>query len=106
MRRIEDVRNEPLQKLPPILGYEKLPVVSLAEAVKPLINLVSDVERMVYHATDGRDKPMDNLTADQSAAIRLYTLQWDPPEKSFYHILNATLRIADREKLKPWFSLS
>lgn len=104
MRRVEDVSNEPLLPLSPILGYEKLVVASLKDAVKLLVNLVPDVERMVYTAQLGCDNPMDNLRRDQSAAIWLYTLQWGTSETSLYYKLNDTLRNADRGKLIPWFA--
>ncbi|CAF3999040.1 unnamed protein product [Rotaria sordida] len=33
----------------------------------------------------------------------LYTMEWEPYEKSFYVILNSTLRATIRKQLKPWF---
>ena len=102
-QRIEDVGNEPVTSLPPIKGYEQLVVNSLEDAVGLLVNLVPEVVRMVSHAKHGYDKPIDNLRIDQSASIKLYTLEWQPPETSLYYILNATLRLADRRKLQPWF---
>ncbi|CAF1249002.1 unnamed protein product [Rotaria sordida] len=48
-------------------------------------------------------EPEDGLSPDESAAIHLYTLEWDVHENSLYMALNRTLRLADRTKLQPWF---
>jgi hypothetical protein len=40
---------------------------------------------------------------DESAAIRLYTIEWNEPHQSLYSMLNHTLKKADRENLRPYF---
>lgn len=45
-------------------------------------------------------RPKEGLTTDEAAAIMLYSMEWQPQEKSFYIILNNTLRTEDQEKLK------
>ena len=51
--------------------------------------------------------PTDGLTQDESAAICLYTMEWDngttEPYNSLYAHLNQTLKKADRNKLRPRF---
>ncbi len=51
--------------------------------------------------------PTGGLTQDKSAAIRLYTMEWDTgadePRGSLYVHLNRTLKLVDRTKLRPWF---
>jgi hypothetical protein len=49
------------------------------------------------------DNPPDGLTRDESASIRLYTMEWTGGYKSLYSLLNKTLQTADREDLRPWF---
>ncbi|CAF4631615.1 unnamed protein product, partial [Didymodactylos carnosus] len=99
----EDVRDEPSQMLRPILGYEKEALVSLEDAVKPLYRIVDDLPRSVWIAKESSEHPCDGLTPDESAAIYLYTMEWDIAEESLYAYLNRSLREADRRKLVPWF---
>lgn len=88
----------------PIQGYEKKPLVSLEEAVEPLVTIVPDVKRMAYIAKMKCKKPpADNLSIDESASIMLYSMEWVPQEECLYFVLNATLRSENRQNLKPWF---
>ncbi|CAF2383766.1 unnamed protein product [Rotaria sp. Silwood2] len=48
-------------------------------------------------------EPPDGLTTDESAAIRLYTIEWEGPHQSLYFMLNHTLKNSDREHLRPYF---
>lgn len=102
--RILNVDKEPLEMLLPIYGYDEMPLTTLEEAVKPLISLVANVQVYVYAAKERCKKPADNLTPDESASIMLYSMSWEPLERCLYTALNATLRLKDRQKLKPWFS--
>ena len=103
MQRFTDIAGEPRRMLTPIKGYEKMPLVSLEESVKPLFSFVPEVDRMVWTVKQHCTTPADGLTIDQSASIMLYSLEWSPKEESFYYALNNFLRSADRNKLKPWF---
>jgi hypothetical protein len=88
----------------PIKGYEKKPLVSLEEAVEPIVEYVPDVKQMVYVAKMRcNDPPTDNLSSDESASLMLYSMEWEPQEECLYHVLNATLRSENRRKLIPWF---
>lgn len=102
--RFVDVAAEPRRMLLPIQGYENMPLVSLEEAVIPLVSLVSDVKQMVWITKQNCIHPKDGLTPDESASIMLYTMEWEPYEKSFYVLLNKALRSSKLEELKPWFS--
>jgi hypothetical protein len=103
-QRYLDVEADPSRKLSPIQGYADIPLVSLREAVEPLVSIVHDVKRMAQCAIwKSKDPPADNLTLDQSASIRLYSMDWEPQEKSLYVVLNVTLRNENRQNLKPWF---
>ncbi|CAF4290888.1 unnamed protein product, partial [Adineta steineri] len=101
--RFSDVATEPCTMLMPIAGYEKMPLVSLEKAVKPLRLLVPDVQRTVWIVKQRCENPLDELSPDESAAIMLYTTEGKSRDDSFYSILNSTLCTEDRTKLRPWF---
>ena len=101
--RFSDVSMEPRRLLPPILGYEDEPLVSLEEAIQPLVPLVPEVERMAGTVKQHYFEGKDGLSDEESASILLYTLEWYPSSQSFYAILNNTLKSANRQLLRPWF---
>ncbi|CAF1670079.1 unnamed protein product, partial [Adineta ricciae] len=81
------------------------PLVSLEQALEPLVSILPEVQSHVYVAKQRCKKPADNLTQDESASIMLYTMSWEPLEECLYNVLNQTLRSANRQqKLKPWYS--
>ncbi|CAF4991307.1 unnamed protein product [Rotaria sp. Silwood1] len=101
--RFADVGTLPKRMLAPIEGYEKAPLVTLEEAVKPLVNIVPKVERNVFVVKQNCQKPEDGLNTDESASIMLYTYESMPHEDSLYVKLNETLRSEQRKNLIPWF---
>ncbi|CAF4996205.1 unnamed protein product, partial [Rotaria sp. Silwood1] len=101
--RFADFGQLPKRMLAPIEGYENMPIVSLEEAVKPLVDIVPKVERNVFIVKQNCNEPEDGLSTDESASIMLYTYESMPHEHSLYVILNATLRSEQRQKLTPWF---
>ncbi|CAF2937025.1 unnamed protein product [Rotaria sp. Silwood2] len=101
--RFADLGSLPKRMLAPIEGYEDMPLVSIEEAVQPLVNIVPKVERNVYIVKQNCKNPADGLTTDESASIMLYTYESMPHNNSLYIILNDTLRSEDRQKLIPWF---
>jgi hypothetical protein len=101
IRRIADVVNEPLEFLTAITGYEVKPVVSIEKATEPLISVVHHIERNVYTAKMRCQNPENGLTQDEAASIMLYTMSWEPT--CLFSVLNATLRMKNRDTLKPWF---
>ncbi|CAF3772697.1 unnamed protein product, partial [Adineta steineri] len=101
--RFSDVGTEPCTTPIPIAGYEKMPLVSLEEAVEPLLSLVPGVQRTVWIVKQRCENPLDELSPDESASIMLYTTEGTCGDNSFYSILNSTLRTEDRTKLRPWF---
>ena len=100
--RITDIADEPLEVLSRIEGYEKMPVVSLEEAVETLVDLLPQVQDYAHAAKQRCTNPADQLTPDESASVMLYTMGWKPSDKCLHFALNATLRSEDRRKLKPW----
>lgn len=101
--RYFDASNEPCILLTPITGYSRLPLVTLEKATERLISIVPNIETYVHVAKERASKSVRELPVDQSAAIALYTMEWNPYVQSVYYILNKTLRTEDRRKLKPWF---
>ncbi|CAF1599563.1 unnamed protein product, partial [Rotaria magnacalcarata] len=102
--RITDVAQETLKFLAPIGGYSKMPLVSLEQAIEPLVPILPDVQSHAYVAKKNCKKPADKLTQDESASIMLYTMGWEPSEECLYVVLNNTLRATNRQqKLKPWY---
>lgn len=103
--RVNDLPEEPERILLPIEGYEKARLMSLDEAVKPLIPLFpeGDLQSKVWVVKELCKNPDDGLSQDESASIMLYTIEWTPSEQSLYVILNKNLRSQDRNVLKPWF---
>jgi hypothetical protein len=102
MLRIADIVEEPRKMLMPIKGYEKVPLVSLEEAVEPLVPFVPDVRRMAWTAKARCEEPADGLTCDESASIMLYSMEWEPHKECLNFVLNAALRAPDRRNLAAW----
>ncbi|CAF1102523.1 unnamed protein product [Adineta steineri] len=90
--------------LMPIVGYEKMPLVSLETAVQPLIDLLPNIQQYVYVAKQRSKEATDGLTQDESASIMLYSMGWEPSDECLYVMLNKSLRSENRTQLKPWFS--
>ncbi|CAF3349367.1 unnamed protein product [Rotaria socialis] len=104
--RVFDIAREPQQVLSAIDGYQNGPLLPLEIAIKPLIPFFEEgtLERNVWIVKERCQNPSDNLTVNESASIMLYTFNWDTNEKSLYYLLNETLRMEKRDKLRPWFS--
>ncbi|CAF1511061.1 unnamed protein product, partial [Didymodactylos carnosus] len=101
--RYTDVRDEPVEKLlTPISGHQDQPSVSLKEAVQPIAHLFNGLKDYVLVAKHNCKNPAEGLSQDESGAIHLYTMEFDPGP-SLYEILNKRLRAENRENLKPWF---
>lgn len=93
-----------IKPLGPIIGYAQQPLLPLSEACAPLMNIVTNLSTYVYFALKETPlNPSDGLTRDESAAIRLYTMEWTDGQRSFYCVLNHTLKTSDRQNLQPWF---
>jgi hypothetical protein len=101
--RFVDAGEEPRKLLQPIEGYQSLQLVTLEEAIAPIVKFSSDVCRRAYIAKGNCDSPKDGLTEDESAAIFLYTSEWQPYDECVYVALNTMLRSKNRIKLiQPW----
>ncbi|CAF3423102.1 unnamed protein product [Rotaria sp. Silwood1] len=83
----------------PIYGYQHLPIMTLEQAVKELVPLVSGLPNYVALAKQNCNRNSSLLTWDESAAIYLYSMQ-----TRFFPMLNKALRDEKRHLLKPWFA--
>lgn len=83
-------------------ALENIPLVSLEEAVNPLILLIPHLEQMMRTIKEYDVKHNHDLTHDECASILLYTMGWEPQEKSFYSFLKRTLQSVDRNMFRPW----
>lgn len=90
--------------LGPVMGYADEPLLPLFKACVPLADIIYNLSVYIEMAlNETSEEPSDGLTIDESAAIRLYTFEWDDPYPSLYSMLNHTLKKADREQLRPYF---
>ena len=97
---INDIKTD----LEPITGYAEEPLLPLSEACSPLINILHDLSLYVQMAIDETpEQPPDGLTINESAAVRLYTMEWHKPHPSLYKMFNLALRDTDRDNLRPYF---
>ena len=78
----------------------KLDIVSLEKCIESLICIVPEIDQMVYIVKQNCNNPTDYLTSHESASIMLYSIEWSSREKSFYFILNKSLRSENRQLLK------
>ena len=69
---------EPRRMLQPIEGYKNKPLVSLEQAIEPVVKFCPDIRRRAYVAKERCSHPQDELSQDESASIHLYTMDWEP----------------------------
>jgi hypothetical protein len=78
--RFLDASEESNQVVLPIRGYAKEPILPLEDAVQPIYGLLNDLDIMVDTAKENSKKLADGLDTNESAAIHLYTIQWQEPD--------------------------
>ena len=101
--RMFDLIWELQQILPPIEGYGNQPLVLLEQTIKPFRSLIRDVEEMILKFNQNCQNSQDDLSFDELASIKLFTLEGMPRQSSFYFISNKTLRSPNRDQLSSWF---
>ena len=88
----------------PIIGYATEPLLPLIKACAPLESIIHNISNYIQVALhETSEQPTNDLTIDESAAIRLYTMEWEEPYRSLYSMLNFTLKTGTREELRPYF---
>ena len=99
-----NVINDIEATLTPIVEYADEPLLPLLEACAPLTGMINNLLFYGQLAlSETPEQPPDGLTIDESAAIRLYTIEWEENQRSLYSMLNYTLKNDDRDKLRPYF---
>jgi hypothetical protein len=83
--------------------YQQIPIVSLEQAVQPLIFILPTIQTYVQIVKQKCLNPADGLTSDESASIMLTSILWQPFDECLYKILNSNLQTFDENKLQPWF---
>lgn len=97
---INDIKTD----LGAIVEYAEEPLLPLTKACAPLAYIIYNLWFYVQVAINATPEvPSDGLTIDESASIRLYTIEWEKPHRSLYLMLNYTLKTADRKNLRPYF---
>jgi Ran GTPase-activating protein (RanGAP) involved in mRNA processing and transport len=102
--RFFDLCEEPKKIIRSNDDYEQISLVTLEEAVEPLIEFIPQVKDMVKLVKEKCQQPKDNLSIDESASIMLYTIEWIPKENSFYYIFNRKLSSTNQNELIPLYS--
>jgi hypothetical protein len=99
-----DYSNQIVTDRHPVVGYAEEPLLPLTRACAPLNDILHNLTFYVQKALDETpETPPDGLTVDESAAIRLYTIEWEESYRSLYSMLNYTLKNGDAEQLRPYF---
>ncbi|CAF1251620.1 unnamed protein product [Adineta steineri] len=103
-RLLASFRDEPKRILKPIHGYEEEMLLPLKEACRPLEKILGkELRQNIIISSINSIGCNKELTRCESSSIYLYTMEWSIPENSLYAVLNRTLRLSDRKKLRPWF---
>jgi hypothetical protein len=101
--RFLDVEDEPCKMLQPIEGFQNVPLVSLEEAIEPIIRFCPDIRRRVYIAKENcQNLSTNTLKVDEAASVYLYTMEWKPRRECLYMAMNTVLRHENRDEIEPW----
>lgn len=101
---MNDINNDIKTNTEPIVGFAVEPLLPLVKACAPLNDIIHNMAfyvQVALHETP--ETPTDQLTIDESAAIRLYTIEWEEPYRSLYSMLNFTLKAGTRQELRPYY---
>jgi hypothetical protein len=102
--RTVNILNDVRADLSAIVEYAEEPLLPLFKACAPLSGIIDDLSFYIQMAlNETPEEPLNGMTIDESAAIRLYTIEWSKPYRSLYSMLNYTLKNEDRELLRPYF---
>lgn len=94
--RVCDVAQEPLKMLLPIRRFDDVPLMTLEQAVEPLLSIMPDIKDYVYVAKQRCDEePADGLTQDESVLLcfTLWNGHLDQNVSTIFSILFFDLKI-------------
>lgn len=102
LERLQSVKDEGKKELSPITGVFDSPVLEFSEALKPVVKLFKSLQATIKRSKAFGEKLVSlkrsgALSADEVATLYLYTC-----ESVFYRKLNASLRMSQRSKVKPY----
>jgi hypothetical protein len=80
------------------LNLDTIPIVSIEQAIQPLISLFTNIEQYLRIVKDKCLHPSDGLTSDESASIMLYSMLWQSFDQYLYIIFHSTLQT----QVQPW----
>ena len=76
------------------------------DALRPVEPFLSPLKVYVKKATRKAQEITESkyldFSVNDAVYIVLYTMQFEPPEKSLYHVLNRALRDYNRDSVRPW----
>jgi hypothetical protein len=102
MRRFGKVFITTTDPMSLIYGYENEPLLPLGEALKHFDGKIDHLSDKIQEAIAKCHQPSEHhLTRDESAAIYIYTMKWEPT--CLYDQLQAAWNSEDPSKLEPWF---
>jgi hypothetical protein len=91
------------KRLPACYGYITWKLLPLEQAVTDLRDFLPEINRFVKMAKKHCTFPNEHkLEKDEAATVYLYTMEMSD-DACVYRILNQTLRVEDRSKVRPWF---
>jgi uracil DNA glycosylase len=103
LERLQEVKDEVAPELPAIIGVLATPLMTFPDAAAPLVKLLGGLGPYVSRSYDFGQKnagtaAAGGLSAHEIAALYLYTC-----ESLLYRQMNATLRLPDRDRVRPYF---
>lgn len=103
VQRFLDADKECAVNTPPLpIDFEDIHLTSLDDAVTYVSDRVKNVRSVARDARKDWTLPDNSLTADESLALRLYTMEWITPHKSISTLVNESLRSKTRLGLDRW----
>jgi hypothetical protein len=101
MLRFIDTEFDP--NLSPINNYSTLQCLSLEQALEPIVSRLPELDQCIQTAKTKCHFPSKHgLTLDESAAIFLYTMEWN--DSSLYQVIKSDLRCKDQSISESWFA--
>ncbi|CAF2860844.1 unnamed protein product [Rotaria sp. Silwood2] len=100
----EEIFHESSKTLTSTQDYQKKFLITLEEAVKPIVLFVPNVKDRANEAKmKCKNTVTNNLSIDESASIMLYSMEWKPKEECLRIVLNRALHDGNRNVLARWF---
>ncbi|CAF1066575.1 unnamed protein product [Rotaria sp. Silwood1] len=86
---------------PPVNDYLTYELLTLEQCLKPIAARIDRLNEIIQIAQDKCHHPCQHgLTHDESAAIFLYTMEWD--DNTLYQVINRDLRSEEQSISKSW----